>query len=638
MNTSPPRILVVARPRDVAGETSLRASLAAQTYAFTELLLVPHDEVLARLSDSASDLILFWPEEGDLQPAALEKLVLALQLSPDQVGVADAARGETGLWLVRRTATTARLITLWFESQVKWIEECMAKKPALFFIDENLSGAADVSALRRPYAVEKLFAKLDYRLENFQAIASEPLWEITPAEPDPNSVLFLVTSLPMGGACKFILDITGQLRARGHRVAVATTAYDTHNPNPWLGELLRVIPDAFVLSHARPVDLPRLIVHLVRSRRCSRVVISHCMPGYELLPWLRTQLPDVAFVDYTHIEYETEWPDGGYALRSVQNQPLLDLAMVSSGHLRAWMMARGGDGNTIRICHTNIDAEKWKPSAETRTRTRAELNIDTGTAMILYPCRLAPQKRPELLCNIVSALRRATKVPFVVVVAGSGQLQKPLQTFVEKQGLSQHVRLLGAVSLERVAQLHNAADIFLLPSLIEGIALALFEAMALESVPVISDVGGQRELVTPECGYLIPVSEPIREIREYVTVLKGLLENPERRKKMATASRARVCDHFRLDQMTDTFVAALREAGERHAKNVVTLPAPSVCREAATLAIDHIRLTIDNAVKVEAILLLDEKMCKQEKAMQRLQRQIETLRAQPTLEEHARAY
>jgi hypothetical protein len=200
------------------------------------------------------------------------------------------------------------------------------------------------------------------------------------------------------------------------------------------------------------------------------------------------------------------------------------------------------------------------------------------------------------------------------------------------------VRLLGAVSLERVAQLHNAADIFLLPSLIEGIALALFEAMALESVPVISDVGGQRELVTPDCGFLIPVSEPLREIREYVAALKGLLENPQRRQAMGAACRARVCEHFRLEQMTDTFVAALREAGERHATNAVTLPAPSVCQDAATRAIDHIRLTIDNAVKVEALLLLDEKLNKQEKIIQRLQRQIEALRAQSAPEEHAPAY
>jgi glycosyltransferase involved in cell wall biosynthesis len=48
-----------------------------------------------------------------------------------------------------------------------------------------------------------------------------------------------------------------------------------------------------------------------------------------------------------------------------------------------------------------------------------------------------------------------------------------------------------------------ATDIFFLPSQWEGIALTLFEAMAMQLVPVAADVGGQRELVTPDCGFLI---------------------------------------------------------------------------------------------------------------------------------------
>jgi len=50
-----------------------------------------------------------------------------------------------------------------------------------------------------------------------------------------------------------------------------------------------------------------------------------------------------------------------------------------------------------------------------------------------------------------------------------------------------------------------AADILLLPSVNEGLAIVLLEALAMELVPVAADVGGQRELLTPDCGFLIPV-------------------------------------------------------------------------------------------------------------------------------------
>jgi len=640
-----PLVLVVARYRDTDEAGRIRECVAKQTYQATRLVFVVRSEkevtdlhegtiemcsesgLISHLGNSSVERVLFWPAEGALKEAAIEKLVLALQVNPDQNGVADAAKGGTGLWLARNGESMTSLIVLWLKSQIQWIEECQRRKPNFFFIAENLTDNADLKALRRPFAVESFFGKLPLRVENFQPITTEPLWAIPASEIDDRSVLFLVSSLPMGGACKFILDIAGQLKQQGYRVTVATTAYFSGNPNPWLDELLKITPDVFVLQHTRAVELPRQIVHLARTRRCGRVVVSHSMLGYQLLPWLRSELPGVSFLDYTHIEYETEWPNGGYALRSANNQSLFDLSMVSSEHLRQWMIKHGADGESIRVCHTNIDTEKWKPDSEARARTRYELGIDRKTTLILYPCRLTEQKRPELMCNIVAALRKNTNAPFVVVVAGDGPLMPALRSFIKKQGLDASFKLLGAVSLERVAQLHNAADIFLLPSLIEGIALALFEAMALESVPVVADVGGQRELVNPDCGYLIPVRDPKWEFADYVIVLKHLVENPELRHEKAAASRERVRKDFRLEQMTATFISILQEAGQRQATRRVEVPAPAVCRELATLAIDHIRVDREVGVTREMGYLLHDKVTKQEKIIEKLRQQLEAVRS-----------
>jgi glycosyltransferase involved in cell wall biosynthesis len=298
--------------------------------------------------------------------------------------------------------------------------------------------------------------------------------------------------------------------------------------------------------------------------------------------------------------------------------------MVSSEHLREWMVAKGAEAEGLRVCHTNIDVEKWRPDAEARARERYEFGIDRKTAMILYPCRLAEQKRPELMCNIVAALRKSTKAPFVVVVAGDGQLMPALKNFIKKQGLEDSFRLLGAVSLERVARLHNAADIFLLPSLIEGIALALFEAMALESVPVVADVGGQRELVNPDCGYLIPIRDAKWEFADYVNVLKRLVENSDLRQEKAAACRKRVEDHFRLEQMTTQFMATLQEAGMRHDRRAVPLPAKSICLEMATLAVDHIRVDYELGVTREIAYLLQDRATRAEKSIEKLRSRVET--------------
>jgi glycosyltransferase involved in cell wall biosynthesis len=636
MSDAAPKVLVVARFRDEAAASALSAQVAAQTFAPAELVFVHdsprtpvtaetlrfcrQDRLEAFVSKSA-DFVLFWPEDGDLQPAAIEKLVIALSLAPDQVAVADAARGSTGLWLARCRRETLPLLSLWVTSQFKWIEWCLEGKPALFHIDENLSTLEDT---RRPFGVEDCFGKLPPRWASLQAIPSDPLWEIAPA-PEAKSVLFLVHNLPMGGACKFILDVTAQLVERGYRVTVATTSVDRNERHPWLGELLRLTPHVFNLAHARPADLPRQIVHLARAHRCGRLVISHSMLAYHLLPWLRVHLPEVAFLDYTHIEYETEWPDGGFALRSVQSRSLLDLAVVSSDHLRDWMTDHGTSNEMVRVCHTNIDTRRWTPSEDIREQERAALEIGDA-AMILYACRLMPQKRPELLVNILAELERATKRPFVLVIAGDGPLMEPLQAFIQREKLEHRVRVLGAVKLDRMARLHNAADIFLLPSLIEGISLALFESMALESVPVVADVGGQRELVTPECGELISHASPLKEVAAYVSALKFLIEDPEQRRAMANACRRRVETHFQLGQMASRFEAALDEASRRHVQQPCLLPPPELAQSLAALTIDHVRAMWLASDFHEAAHLMAGKVSRAERAVEKLTRQVQAMR------------
>ena len=67
----------------------------------------------------------------------------------------------------------------------------------------------------------------------------------------------------------------------------------------------------------------------------------------------------------------------------------------------------------------------------------------------------------------------------------------------------------------------SAADILLLLSQAEGVALVLFEAMSMGVVPVATDVGGQRELVTPECGRLVVLGPQL--IESLVEALDALL-------------------------------------------------------------------------------------------------------------------
>jgi hypothetical protein len=139
-----------------------------------------------------------------------------------------------------------------------------------------------------------------------------------------------------------------------------------------------------------------------------------------------------------------------------------------------------------------------------------------------------------------------------------------LRTYITKQGLRNQVRLLGAVANQRMPELMNAADVFFLPSRWEGIAASIYEAMACALPVVGADVGGQRELVTPECGVLVARGDETTEAKRYAEVLTTLLADRQRCRSMGEVGRRRVSSHFGLEQMGEHMAALLRNAMQLH--------------------------------------------------------------------------
>src|SRR5581483_11343998 len=389
------------------------------------------------------------------------------------------------------------------------------------------------------------------------------------------------------GADQFNLAAVAQLIAKGWEVSIATTLKGDHS---WLPAFSRLTPDIFILHRfLRLVDYPRFLRYLVGSRQVDLVFISNSELGYLLLPYLRATCPGVAFVDYCHAETEY-WKNGGNPNLAVEYQELLDLNLVASAHLKSWMVKRGAQPNDIEVCHVNVDTEKHRPDPERRVSVRRELRLAEHVPMILYVGRICAERPPQVLGHTLLQLRTMGE-QFVAIVAGDGPDLDWLQTFIRRQGLKVQVRLLGAVAHERVRDLMTAADIFFLPSRWEGIALSIYEAMASGVAVVGADVGGQRELVTPDCGILVAKSDDDTEARTYASVLRQLLHDPGRRQALGRAARERVSTHFRLEQMGERIDELLRKALRRQGEGKRPKPGQGLGRASASQAIEYVRLS-----------------------------------------------
>lgn len=404
---------------------------------------------------------------------------------------------------------------------------------------------------------------------------------------DKRRILMILPWLTIGGADKFNLDLLQQLTDKNWEITIATTLHGDHS---WLPYFNVYTPDIFILNHIlRLIDYPRFLRYLIHSRQVDLVMISHSELGYLILPYLRAYFPNVAFVDFCHVE-ELYWKNGGYPRMSVQYQELIDLNIVSSENLKTWMINRGSAQDKIAVCYTNIDAEKWDQSPDVRSKLREKLGVDGRTPIILYSARICRQKQPRVFADTLIKLNKETQ-DFISIVAGDGPDLKWLQSYIKKNKLNNKVIFLGAVSIQQIAELMAASDIYFLPSEWEGISLSMYEAMA-SGLPVIgADVGGQRELVTRECGLLISRSDEDREALNYANALYELLTDPSRRKEMGRSGRERVVNLFRLDQMGERMVELLEKA---MVLNKTTPPheySKSLGRALASQAVEYTRVS-----------------------------------------------
>lgn len=398
-------------------------------------------------------------------------------------------------------------------------------------------------------------------------------------------LLLIVPFMTVGGADRFNLHLLDQLRLAGWEATVATTIDGSHD---WYPLYERRTPDIFPLAHfLRLVDYPRFLHYLIASRQPDVVLISNSELGYRLLPYLRAMCPETPLVDYCHSVAE-DWNNGGYPRFSVEYQSLLDLTVTTSEHLRQWMIDRGANSERIEVCYANVDIAALRPEPSLRSDVRGQLEIPGDEPVVLFAGRVSEDKQPRVLAETFSRLDR-TGVRFTGVIAGAGPDLPWLRSFIRRR-LRSRVLTLGDVRHEEMARLMAASDVLFLPSRSEGIALTLYEAMAC-GVPVVGAlVGGQSELVTPDCGILIERSTPHDEAERYADALRGLLTDRRRRESMGMAARLRVESRFPLEQMGTRMNDVLQRAIELHNTRPRPAPARDLARALATESVELMRL------------------------------------------------
>lgn len=131
--------------------------------------------------------------------------------------------------------------------------------------------------------------------------------------------------------------------------------------------------------------------------------------------------------------------------------------------------------NEAKILNNGIDIEKFKYSTEKREKVRKELNISEGTIVVGHIGAFRKQKNHEGLINIYNEYLK-TNSNSCLLLCGDGDLKCDIEKKVRNLGIGDKVKFLGIRS--DTDALYSAFDIFLFPSLYEGLSVALIEAQA----------------------------------------------------------------------------------------------------------------------------------------------------------------
>jgi GT2 family glycosyltransferase len=170
-------------------------------------------------------------------------------------------------------------------------------------------------------------------------------------------LLIVVPRLAADGLERCDLELLGQVTRRGWEVTIAATGDGDHS---WLPRFAGHTPDVFVLRHfLRLEDYPRFLRYLVQSRRVDTVMISGSELGYRLLPYLRAYFPEVMFVGMG----PGEQAHGAVTGVALAYHEFLDLDLVPSRQVKAWMVQRGADPERIEVGPVGVETEDGRPDA-----------------------------------------------------------------------------------------------------------------------------------------------------------------------------------------------------------------------------------------------------------------------------------
>lgn len=205
-----------------------------------------------------------------------------------------------------------------------------------------------------------------------------------------------------------------------------------------------------------------------------------------------------------------------------------------SGEIKSELVRTGSQAGRISVVLNGIEPDRFRRVDADREPARQALGLAPDDVVIGSVGRLEPQKRFDILIDVVARLR-ARRPRVRLLIAGDGSLRSALDRQIEGAGLASVCRLLG--HQPDVVGFHHAIDLYVQTSDYEGTPNVLLEAMAMRTPIVATSAGGTAEMVRDGVDGVVT---PIGSHDAIVAAVDHVLDNPHGAVARARAARQRV--------------------------------------------------------------------------------------------------
>lgn len=348
---------------------------------------------------------------------------------------------------------------------------------------------------------------------------------------------------PFCGNVTYSREITNALLDRGHQVSFLHFAQEEPEVDNWPNFQEVSLPFLYK-SQVYTIPTFKATKVLTKSLKEIKPDIVHASltlsPLDFLLPEICEQLnlPLIATFHTPFAGKGAKLISGTQLLAYQLYAPFLgnyDRVIVFSQIQRELLGRMGVREENVAVIPNGVDTVKYSPGYST---IKAEFQAER---LFVYQGRLAPEKNVE---SLLRAWKQAGMGPnSKLLIVGDGPLRTSLEPFY---GAEYNIIWLGFVADEaRRIEILRGADVFILPSLVEGLSLSLLEAMACELACIATDVGADGEVLEKGAGVVLNPKTVRSQLR---TLLPLFQDHAELTTLLGQKARKRVLDLYTLSK------------------------------------------------------------------------------------------